>query len=139
MTPSATTITPTRLQKTTVFSVVVVIAAAVAVLFLVNPVDAWFLPACQFHRLTGLHCPGCGMTRATHQLLHGHVLTALRMNAVFTLAIPLVAGIGLWRLAARPEQRPAWKPIYTWLIIGALIAFGILRNIPAHPFTLLSP
>ena len=36
-------------------------------------VTSWF-PACIFHQLTNLHCPGCGATRAIHALLHGCLL-----------------------------------------------------------------
>ena len=29
------------------------------------------LPGCVFYQFTGLYCPGCGMTRALHALVHG--------------------------------------------------------------------
>jgi len=115
------------------------ILAGAAFLYLVNPVEYVWLPPCMFHKLTGLNCPGCGMTRATHQLLHGHLLTALHMNALLTIAVPGIVGVGIWHLVARPERRPSWKPIYTWLVIGVLVVFGFVRNIPAYPFTLLVP
>jgi hypothetical protein len=114
------------------------VAAAVTLLFAVKPSELWFLPACQFHRLTGLHCPGCGMTRASWHLLHGRVFAALHCNALFTLALPVIAGVGLWRWW-RPQSASAWKPAYTWLMVGVLIVFGVLRNVPAYPFTLLAP
>ena len=36
---------------------------------------AWW-PGCTFYRVTGWYCPGCGMTRAMHALLHGRVAAA---------------------------------------------------------------
>lgn len=116
----------------------VLAAAVVALLFAVNPTELWFLPACQFHRLTGLHCPGCGLTRATYHLVHGHILTALRCNVLFTLALPCVAAVALWRWW-RPDTAPSWKPVYTWSLLTIIVLFGIVRNIPIHPFTLLAP
>jgi len=112
---------------------------AVIALYVLNPSQTWFLPSCQFHKLTGLYCPGCGMTRATHHLLHGHLLTALHCNALFTLALPCVAAYGIWRWAAQPEQPTAWKPVYAWLLLSAVAVFAVARNIPAYPFTLLAP
>jgi len=40
---------------------------------------------CGFRRLTGLPCPGCGMTRGLAALLKGQVLQSVHFNA---LAIP---------------------------------------------------
>ena len=37
-------------------------------------------PGCVFRRLTGIKCPGCGGTRAFKELLHGHIIEALRYN-----------------------------------------------------------
>jgi hypothetical protein len=116
----------------------VLAAMAVVVLFALKPSELWFLPACQFNRLTGLHCPGCGLTRATHHLLHGRVLTALHSNALFTLALGCTAVIGLWRWL-RPASVPSWKPAYTWWLLVLIAVFGVVRNIPAYPFTLLAP
>jgi len=115
------------------------LAVAMAVLFYaVNPMEWWFLPPCQFHKITGLHCPGCGATRATYHLLHGHILTALRCNVLLTLVLPVVATVSWWRWwrSAPPLD---WKPAYTWLLLGGLLAFGVLRNLPFYPCTLLAP
>ncbi len=35
---------------------------------------------CYFHRVTGLYCPGCGMTRAVFELVSGHPLRSLGKN-----------------------------------------------------------
>jgi len=114
-------------------------AVAVIALYVLNPSQTWFLPSCLFHKFTGLYCPGCGMTRATHHLLHGHLLTALHCNALFTLALPCVAAYGIWHWAAQPEQPTARKPFYAWLLLSAVAVFAVARNIPVYPFTLLAP
>lgn len=86
----------------------------------------WWLPRCVFHELTGLHCPGCGATRAVHALAHGQVLRALSCNALLVglvLALPawLVIGSGI---SSRTQTRLAW------LIAGAFIVFFVIRNLP---------
>jgi hypothetical protein len=40
------------------------------------------LSLCAFRNLTGLPCPGCGMTRAFHLLVHGRIPEALQMNPI---------------------------------------------------------
>ena len=121
----------------------VVIVAGLGVLFAVNPIRAWYFPACQFHALTGLHCPGCGMTRATYELLHGHLLVALHLNALFVLALPVTGGVLAARAFAQHQGRALpsglQRPWVLWALLGVVILFGIARNIPIYPFTLLAP
>jgi len=94
-------------------------------------------PPCPLHALTGLNCPGCGATRAAHELTHGHVRTALHLNALFVLAIPGLVLTWLWRRSTMA----AWslKPVVWWLLLGVVVVFGISRNIPVSPFTWLAP
>ena len=96
-----------------------------------------------FHDLTGLNCPGCGTTRALHQLLRGHLIAALHMNSLVILALPFVAyhllSELLKRVRGKALPRIFTSPVWGWVLVGIVVAFGILRNIPIYPFTLLSP
>ncbi len=58
-------------------------------------------PACGFHAVTGLWCPGCGLTRATHALLRGDVAGAISRN-VFTpfVLTAIVLAWASWTLTA---------------------------------------
>ena len=47
-----------------------------------NPTTAGFFPVCPLYKFTGIACPGCGLTRAFHALLHGDLATALGFNAL---------------------------------------------------------
>src|SRR5580692_7112989 len=72
------------------FAVVVLVVTGLVVMTMVyffNPSAHSFYPVCQFHRLTGLNCPGCGATRALYALLHGNIATALRDNALFLFVL----------------------------------------------------
>ena len=116
------------------------VAAGLAVFFWFDPARNAFFPACLFHRLTGLNCPGCGGQRALHELLHGNVLLALRHNAL--LIFLLTAGGGLvgryLLLRSRHGSNPIpLRPVWIWIFVGAMIVFGVLRNLPG--FAWLSP
>jgi hypothetical protein len=108
-----------------------------------DPVTAGFFPQCPLHAMTGLNCPGCGMTRGVHALLNGDILSALHFNALlpFILFIGGYFLVSLFLVAVRGRglSVKGLPPFAMWsfLIIG--ITFSILRNIPAYPFTLLAP
>ncbi len=65
-----------------------------AVVFFFDPRTHGFYPVCLFHALTGLNCPGCGMTRALYALLHGNLRLALKDNALFVVTLAVLAGLG---------------------------------------------
>jgi len=50
------------------------------VLYLLNPSSYWFMPKCPFKLITGLSCPGCGIQRAIHAMLHGKFTEAITYN-----------------------------------------------------------
>lgn len=113
---------------------------ALAVLFFFNPTTYHFYPVCLFHQVTGLNCPGCGMTRAMYALLHGDFLTALRDNAFLLLVLAAAILRGLWFGLNHWRGRPtgAWLPVtFIWPVLFIALIFTILRNLPA--FSFLSP
>ena len=118
-------------------------AAAAAILYRWNPATAGFFPACPFFTLTGWYCPGCGSLRAMHQLLHGHLGAAFDLNPLLVLALPFV----LYQILALLMRHPRLQPFPTERIPGAwvrvmgivLVVFGVLRNLPQYPFSLLAP
>jgi len=127
-----------------VFFTAIVLGLAIlgsgAVLFFFDPAKHGFYPLCLFHALTGLNCPGCGATRAAHQLLHGHLLLALRDNALFILVLAALtaksAGLVLQKLRNRPAAfTVSSRTLWAFLIIA--LVFTGLRNFPA--FAWLSP
>jgi len=99
-----------------------------------------FLP-CLFHQMTGLYCPGCGLTRAMHALVHFDLQRAIRMNAFFILSAPIFGLLLLRMYRPLPKAMEACvKPLSNpWLWVIAIPLFGILRNLPWYPFYLLAP
>lgn len=98
-------------------------------------------PGCFFREWTGFFCPNCGITRALHALVHADPVTALRMNALAMLGLPIAAPL-LYRLHKPLPDRlerilaPIAKP---WLWLGIYLGFGLLRNLPWVPFVWLAP
>lgn len=112
-------------------------------LYCFDPSSSGVFPHCFFHDLTGLHCPGCGTARAMHNLVHGRILTALGYNLLAVAAVPFLS-YAFFRYNVRElfnYEIPAARlsPKVTWAIAFGVIAFGILRNLPFPPFTLLAP
>ena len=110
------------------------LAAALAAVYAMEPGNMVqrFMPKCPFHQMTGMHCPGCGGTRAVHALLHGHPLKALRYNAIL---IPGAICAGLvWKYPKLQTCKP-----FAYTVAVAFLLFFILRNIPFYPFSILAP
>lgn len=99
-------------------------AAGALVIYHFEPTTAGFYPQCVFHALTDLECPGCGITRALHRLLHGDVAGAFRLNAMLFVAAPFVA-------IAATSRRFATHPLTGWGALAATVAWWIGRNLHA--------
>jgi hypothetical protein len=108
--------------------------AALIVLFFFDPSTAGFYPLCPLHEMTGWQCPGCGGLRAMHQLTHGHLAAAWRLNPFVIALLPVALWLGVreavWIFTRREWPGLVTRPIFGLLLGGALIVFGILRNIP---------
>ena len=110
-----------------------------AVVFFFDPATNAFYPVCQFHRLTGLNCPGCGMTRALYALLHGNFSAALQDNALFVLTLGTLAlrgGWFLWNNFYRRSTGEIFPAKFLWPLLAVALTFTILRNLPAFTFLL---
>ncbi|MDA7500773.1 DUF2752 domain-containing protein [Akkermansiaceae bacterium] len=98
------------------------------------------MPSCLFHEKTGLFCPGCGATRSALDLSNGDWFGAMRNNVLFVSSLGLS---GVWIVvSAVSEKFPEVEILrvfrfrlrFLWWILATLIAFTLLRNIPAIDF-----
>lgn len=46
---------------------------------------------CALYTLTGVHCSGCGLTRACVSLLHLNFMSAIRFNPLIVIVAPCIA------------------------------------------------
>lgn len=125
-------------RRSTVVAIWILLIAGALYLFLFEPGKSGFFPGCPFRLLTGFTCPGCGTTRALHQILHGHFDTAFTLNPLLLLAIPFLL-FALIRYSVivmrggvpRPNSLPA---PYIYAIFFIILSFWIFRNTPFYPF-----
>ena len=108
-----------------------------------DPSKSGFLPVCPLYAMTGFACPGCGLTRGFHALFHGDVLTALDYHALLPV-FALLFGFGFLSLvffALRGRGLPVnlLHPTALWIALVLLGIFGVTRNLPWYPFTVLFP
>lgn len=77
---------------------------------------------CPFYLVTGLRCPGCGVTDLCLGLLHGRFVPGYNWGLVLIASwIPLA----LWL----QRRRPGAARILTWALAAAALAWGVLRNV----------
>jgi hypothetical protein len=112
-------------------------------------------PPCAFHQLTGLWCPGCGLTRGTHHLLHGDLIAALSSN-LFTPVVLVTIVVAWWVWTRRAFGKGPGRVIATFqrayrltpsvwsrgaqvALVAVVLLFGVARNLPITALTALAP
>ena len=89
---------------------------------------------CVFHEITGLDCPGCGVSRMLVSLARLDFRAAFEYNAVLLcltpalLALLAVSLVRYVRTGSRKMSRPETAAM--WVITVILLAWGVIRNLP---------
>ena len=125
-------------RRSTVIGIWLLILAGAAYLFVFEPGKSGFFPACPFRSLTGLLCPGCGTTRALHEIVHGDFAAAFMLNPLLLLGLPFLL-FALLRYSVtvlrggvpRPNALPA---PYIYALFVLIVSFWVFRNTPFYPF-----
>ncbi|MBA5629373.1 DUF2752 domain-containing protein [Moheibacter lacus] len=100
--------------------------------------------SCPSKSIFGLNCPGCGSQRLIHNLLHLNFSEAFRYNPLLFILLPFVAYIS-WTMVSnlffgtKIRVKILYQNWFVYLLFGTIILYGILRNLPWYPFTLLAP
>lgn len=114
------------------------ITAGAIYVYLFDPAQGAGYVPCPFRLLTGFDCPGCGSLRGFHQLLHGHLWAAFRLNPLTMILLPAVGYsiLSFTILAIRGWSLPrVFIPHrIIWLMLVVYISFWIVRNTPLYPF-----
>lgn len=110
------------LKRFIALAVLIVSAMSLMVLYNFDPSAYNFYPKCPFFVLTGFKCPGCGVSRAFYQILHGNIWEALRYNPILAVIIPI--GI-FYTLSSSHSKKIALSAVF--LIVTAI--WWVLRNL----------
>ena len=88
---------------------------------------------CMFYTITGLRCPGCGITHMCISILHGNFRQAMQYNYMIFFLLPLLILItgdyilryirtGQWKILR-------WQSYAFYIMIICLVLFAVVRNI----------
>jgi len=96
--------------------------AVVALIASVRPADDG-VTVCPFALITGMACPGCGMTRAASSLIRGDLTTALGYHPLVPLIAILAVGGWGWYMLRRSGRV---QPLPTSWVNSILIVTGVM-------------
>jgi len=114
------------------YIILIIIVTVMAILVLMERIA---IP-CIFHKVTGLYCPGCGITRAIRCIFKGNIQESIRNNLLLYTVIPLLCISNIIYRLTKRKYKKTYNTILILLLICAL-SYGILRNIPQ--FSYLAP
>lgn len=109
------------------------VAGAFLYVAAVDPNTPGHYPVCPLLHYTGVYCPGCGGLRSAYAVAHGHLGTALGCNALAVAGYPIFAAVWVMWFGRAVRGRtfsPALPAGYAWPVLGLLLAFTIVRNLP---------
>lgn len=90
---------------------------------------------CVFYEITGLYCPGCGITRLCLSLFEGDIYQAFRYNPIIFINLPILFILFVLNIFLKNNKNI--KKITDVIIIflaTITIIFGVIRNIPIFSF-----
>ena len=86
---------------------------------------------CLFREITGLKCPGCGITTFFMNMFRGDVKTAISANHSLVIAITLLGTVLIFVYVKNSwDIKKRWTLWCLYLSLFFLLSFGILRNLP---------
>ena len=122
------------MAKANRYAFVVAACCVLAVLFIFNPTEYAWMPKCPVKLLFGVDCPGCGVQRALHALLHGHIREAIGYNLFLVVAFPYLIAVLISDAMKEGNLRRKLRSIVEsrWVTGGYIVIFFlwfIIRNI----------
>ena len=131
------------LRLAILIGVPLVIIGGATALFFLNPSEHSFFPKCSLYVATGFFCPGCGSTRALFHLTHGNLLEALRLNpglmALITLGLTDYIRFVVSVIHGNPFQTLFGRLKLLGALMGVMLVYGVIRNLPWPLFESLAP
>lgn len=85
-----------------------------------DPTTVTWYPKCTTYQLTGLLCPGCGITRAAYHAIHGDIIRSVQCNMLAYLTV-------IWFAILIYSKKYTFHLSITYAFI--VIAYTVLRNL----------
>lgn len=94
---------------------------------------------CLFHKITGLHCPGCGLTRMLIALWKGNIKEAFMYNQLLFILLPfflidVIYSIYLYITAKEDQIRKRIPKYVPTILMIVLLIWGVIRNLSIFPY-----
>lgn len=119
-----------RLKSETTKFLIILIVGGIYLLFFKY---TKFKIPCIFHELTGLLCPGCGISRMLANISAGDFFSAYGYNKLLFITLPLILADFLLEeiryIKTGSRRILLLSKIFVYVEIIALLLFGIVRNI----------
>lgn len=118
--------------KYIIFCVTAIIGLALIIWLLREfpPTKYGWMPQCVFYQTTGLHCPGCGGTRAVTAMAQGNFGLAIRCNPFLTIGLPGILLFVWWQRRRRLRGKSTFRWT-AWFLFVVVTTFFIARNLPS--------
>lgn len=88
---------------------------------------------CIFRLLTGLKCPGCGISHMLINLLHFNFKAAFKSNQLLFITFPIIISMIIREIYCYIKygnhKTDKWIKVTSFVLIALFIAFTLLRNI----------
>lgn len=89
---------------------------------------------CPFKYLTGLDCPGCGVSRVILSYLQLDIKTAFCVNPVITIILPLILGDYVYHkyhYVVHNNKKPLnmLENIVIYIMIASLVLYAVIKDI----------
>ncbi|MGN0442697.1 MAG: DUF2752 domain-containing protein [Acutalibacteraceae bacterium] len=114
------------------------IIIAVGIIYIIfNSLTGIGIP-CVFHLITGLNCPGCGVSRMIISLINLDFEAAFRYNAALFVLSPVFLILAITiivryiKTGSQKLSRGQSAVVITLIVL--LLLFGIVRNLPFVDF-----
>lgn len=93
---------------------------------------------CLFHKITGLYCPGCGITRMIQAIVRLEFVEAFWYNPLVFCLIPFIGLYLINLIRSNLNKKKLFgdktRKVFWNVTLVITIAFWVLRNIPALSF-----
>ncbi len=111
-----------------------IVAMSMAIIYyVIDPMTCEWMPQCIFYRLTGFKCPGCGLQRAIHAVLHGNLSDAVIHNLFLPVSLPYLFAVCWSSIAVLPlsstVKRIAFNRNAVRIYILMFFSWWIIRNL----------